>query len=62
MSRVEQILAGLGPVAAELTGAMDDSRQVRPGDLFLAYPGHGADGRRYISQALAAGARAVCWR
>ncbi len=61
MSRVEQILAGLGPVAAELTGAMDDSRQVRPGDLFLAYPGHGADGRRYISQALAAGARAVCW-
>lgn len=61
MSRVEQILTSLGPVAAELTGAMDDSRQVRPGELFLAYPGHGADGRRYISQALAAGARAVCW-
>ena len=61
MSRVEQILAQLGGAGLQLTGAMDDSRQLRPGELFLAYPGHGADGRRYISQALAAGARAVCW-
>ncbi|MCX8145970.1 MAG: UDP-N-acetylmuramoyl-L-alanyl-D-glutamate--2,6-diaminopimelate ligase [Azovibrio sp.] len=61
MSAVERILAALGDVAPTLTGAMDDSRQVRPGELFLAYPGHDADGRRYIAAALTAGARAVCW-
>ncbi len=37
-------------------GVADDSRQVRPGDLFLAYPGDQADGRRYIADAIARGA------
>ncbi|MCB1959751.1 MAG: UDP-N-acetylmuramoyl-L-alanyl-D-glutamate--2,6-diaminopimelate ligase [Rhodocyclaceae bacterium] len=36
-----------------------DSRNVAPGDLFLAYPGLSADGRRYIDQAIARGACAV---
>jgi UDP-N-acetylmuramyl-tripeptide synthetase len=45
-----------------LTGATDDSRQARPGDLFIAYPGHAADGRRHIGAALAKGAAAVCWQ
>ncbi|WP_101674534.1 UDP-N-acetylmuramoyl-L-alanyl-D-glutamate--2,6-diaminopimelate ligase [Alloalcanivorax mobilis] len=36
-----------------------DSRAVQPGDLFLAVPGHQADGRRYIDQAIQAGAAAV---
>ena len=36
-----------------------DSRQVRPGALFVAYPGVSVDGHRYIPQALAAGASAV---
>jgi UDP-N-acetylmuramyl tripeptide synthase len=40
----------------------DDSRQVQPGDLFLAYPGDLADGRRYIGDALARGAVAVLWQ
>lgn len=44
------------------TGVADDSRQVRPGDLFLAYPGDLADGRRYIPDALARGAVAVLWQ
>lgn len=44
-----------------LSGAMDDSRLVQPGDLFLAYPGHGTDGRAYISAALERGALGVCW-
>lgn len=44
------------------TGAADDSRQVRPGDLFIAYPGDLADGRRYIADALARGAVGVLWQ
>lgn len=42
-------------------GVTDDSRQVRPGDVFLAYPGDLSDGRRYISDAIARGASAVLW-
>jgi len=39
----------------------NDSRRVRPGDVFLAYPGERADGRAYIPAAITAGARAVLW-
>lgn len=35
-----------------------DSRAVRPGDAFIAWPGYATDGRRYVAQALAAGAAA----
>ena len=40
-----------------------DSRALRPGDLFLAYPGHSGavDGRTYIADALRRGAAAVLW-
>ncbi|MFT4173559.1 MAG: UDP-N-acetylmuramoyl-L-alanyl-D-glutamate--2,6-diaminopimelate ligase [Rhodocyclaceae bacterium] len=38
-----------------------DSRQVRPGDVFLAYPGHHSDGRQYIRNAVERGAVAVVW-
>ncbi|HTE14059.1 MAG TPA: Mur ligase family protein, partial [Burkholderiales bacterium] len=38
-----------------------DSRAVRAGDIFAAYPGETRDGRDYIPQALASGARAVVW-
>ena len=33
-----------------------DSRAVTPGDLFLAVPGHNADGRQFIDAAVRAGA------
>src|SRR6188768_2840803 len=33
-----------------------DSRQVQPGDAFIAWPGYVNDGRRFVPQALAAGA------
>jgi len=43
----------------EITGVTADSRQVRPGYLFAALPGARTDGRRFIPDALAAGAAAV---
>jgi UDP-N-acetylmuramoyl-L-alanyl-D-glutamate--2,6-diaminopimelate ligase len=38
-----------------------DSRQLQPGDVFVAVPGERTDGRRFIGQAIAAGASAVIW-
>ncbi|OYV01039.1 MAG: UDP-N-acetylmuramoyl-L-alanyl-D-glutamate--2,6-diaminopimelate ligase, partial [Burkholderiales bacterium PBB5] len=35
-----------------------DSRQVQPGDAFIAWPGYATDGRRFVPAALAAGAAA----
>ncbi|MFS0828605.1 UDP-N-acetylmuramoyl-L-alanyl-D-glutamate--2,6-diaminopimelate ligase [Pseudomonas phoenicis] len=46
------------PLIRELTL---DSRQVRPGDLFLAVPGAKLDGRAHIADALARGAAAVAY-
>ena len=40
---------------------VSDSREVRTGDTFVAYPGENRDGRDYIGQALAAGASSVLW-
>ncbi|MBI5918756.1 MAG: UDP-N-acetylmuramoyl-L-alanyl-D-glutamate--2,6-diaminopimelate ligase [Nitrosomonadales bacterium] len=51
-------LATLGVNLVHLT---TDSRALRPGDTFVAYPGEHADGRRFIEQALANGANAVIW-
>lgn len=42
-----------------ISGIQLDSRQVRPGDLFLALPGERYDGRQFIAQAVANGAAAV---
>ncbi len=38
-----------------------DSRAVRAGDTFVAYPGESRDGRDYIAQAIANGAASVLW-
>jgi len=43
------------------TSVTADSRKVNAGSLFLAYPGTHSDGRKYISQAIQAGAAAVVW-
>jgi len=45
--------------AISVTGIHSDSRQVQPGDLFFALPGDQHDGRHFIRQAVAQGARAV---
>ncbi len=49
-------LETLGVTARSLAG---DSRRVQPGDVFLACPGHHADGRAFIADAVARGALAV---
>lgn len=45
--------------ALAYTGITADSRRVKPGYLFLAYPGVQSDGRNYIAQAIEAGAIGV---
>lgn len=61
MSAAAEILRQFAALGVEPAGVADDSRQVRPGDLFLAYPGDAADGRRYIGDAIARGAAAIVW-
>jgi UDP-N-acetylmuramoyl-tripeptide--D-alanyl-D-alanine ligase len=42
-----------------ITGVSIDSRKVRPGDLFFAFPGARYDGHDFVGQALEAGAAAA---
>ncbi len=57
---LRQPVNGLGDLGAiTLTGVAEDSRRAQPGTLFLARAGRGSDGRRFIADALAAGAVAV---
>ena len=54
---------GFGAQGATVSGLSADSRSLRAGDVFVAYPGHSAkvDGRTYIGDAIAQGAAAVLW-
>ena len=45
--------------AFEVTGVTFDSREVQPGDLFVAMPGTVHDGHRFVDGAFAAGASAA---
>lgn len=54
-------LGELGMLGVEVTRLVSDSRAVQAGDTFVAYPGEGNDGRRYIAQAIENGANAVIW-
>jgi len=47
------------PVDVEITGLAQDSRQVKPGDLFVAVKGLTADGHDFIPHAIQRGAVAV---
>ncbi len=51
-------LRGQLAASAELSA---DSREIGPGDGFLAMPGERHDGRNFIAQATARGAAAVAW-
>ena len=54
---IEAAVTGGRPVSR----LVSDSRRVRPGDVFLAYPGAASDGRRFIAGAVANGAAAVVY-
>jgi UDP-N-acetylmuramoyl-L-alanyl-D-glutamate--2,6-diaminopimelate ligase len=63
--QLSQLLASLaqkdvwGNLEVEISGLASDSRQVKPGDLFVAIKGLNADGHDFIPQALERGAVAV---
>ena len=57
-----EIAAATGGVAStpfEASGVAFDSREVGPGDLFVALKGETTDGHRFVAQALAQGAAGV---
>ncbi len=56
-----EILSQLQRQGAHIGGLSADSRGLRAGDAFVAYPGASTDGRRYIADAIARGASAVLW-
>lgn len=47
--------------ALGMTRLVSDSRQVAPGDTFVAYPGDALDGRKFIPNAIERGAASVLW-
>ncbi len=57
--RAATLGAWLRSVLAPGAALVSDSRALRPGDAFLAWPGAHDDGRRHIDAAFAAGAAAV---
>lgn len=52
------VLDGIG---VPIVNLVTDSRMIKPGDTFLAYAGETTDGRKFIPQAIAAGANAILW-
>ena len=48
-----------GPGSTEVRGLADDSRNVKPGDLFFCMPGAKVDGAKFAAAAVAKGAVAV---
>jgi UDP-N-acetylmuramoyl-L-alanyl-D-glutamate--2,6-diaminopimelate ligase len=61
-----ELLSGLVPEAAfacsqqlQVSGIYDDSRQVQPGSIFVAIRGSSQDGRQFVAEAVARGARVV---
>jgi len=59
LERLTQPDAAIAWLRATVTGTLrTDNRQVRPGDAFIAWPGHAVDGRGFVAPALKAGAAA----
>jgi len=53
------LLDARGPLDVQLSGVSQDSRSIRPGDLFLAWKGVDFDAHDFLGQAVAAGAAAA---
>ena len=62
---LQDLLAGMADITVAqncaITGLTLDSREVKPGDLFIACKGTVVHGAHYINKALHAGAAAVIW-
>jgi UDP-N-acetylmuramoyl-L-alanyl-D-glutamate--2,6-diaminopimelate ligase len=59
LSAVPNVVSASGDLDVNIAGITSDSRQVAPGVLFVAYVGVGADGHRYVGDAIARHAAAV---
>ncbi len=55
------LLDRLGQLGVPLADLTADSRAVKLGSIFVAYPGTVLDGRAFIAEAIARGAAAVLW-
>jgi UDP-N-acetylmuramoyl-L-alanyl-D-glutamate--2,6-diaminopimelate ligase len=51
----------LAALNVPVTRLVTDSREIKRGDTFVAYPGEKTDGRQFIPDAIARGANAVIW-
>ena len=56
-----RLLDRLGQLGVPLADLTADSRAVKMGSIFVAYPGTVLDGRAFIGEAIARGAAAVLW-
>lgn len=60
IERVSDLVVRLeGDVSVDVSGIEEDSRLLRPGQVFIARAGERADGRRFVGQAIDAGAAAI---
>ena len=59
LSGVPDVVAAPGVLELEVVEVRDDSRRVAPGDLFVAISGTAVDGKRYVDEAAARGARVL---
>lgn len=57
---LSEILGRSDVPTVEISGISNDSRDVSPGDLFIAYRGSQFDGHSFIQDAVKAGAVAIC--
>jgi UDP-N-acetylmuramoyl-L-alanyl-D-glutamate--2,6-diaminopimelate ligase len=60
-SPLTQMLDRLSQLGVPLADLTADSRAVKMGSIFVAYPGTAQDGRKFIADAVAKGAAAVIW-
>ena len=65
MKILSQLLTSIKPLQVvgdtdiEITDVINDSRQARPGAMFIAIKGVAVDSHRFIDNVIAAGARAI---
>ena len=60
-AEAEHILQQLAGKGVRVNALTTDTRAIKAGDVFLAWPGGRDDGRRHIGAAIAGGAGAVLW-